>query len=119
MKPRIAFTSVCLLALAWNSNFALADNLFTPQAIVDLANSDAVPQNVTENIVCPEQTTNRVVIYKVGADWNDKSAEVWSWKASDSPEIKKEHYGWFRNPDEAKPVLGATHLLMTAPRFRR
>lgn len=114
MKNRITYTVVSLWVLALCTNFALADNLFTPQAIVDLANSDAVPQNVTENIVCPEQATSRVVIYKVGADWNDKSAEVWSWKASDSPEIKKEHYGWFSHPDEAKPVLGATHLLMTA-----
>ena len=106
--------TVCFLSLLFAANFALADNLFTPQAIVNLANSDAVPQNVTENIVCTEQATNRIVIYKVGADWNDKSAEVWSWHASESPEIKPEHRVWFNTPDEAKPVLGATHLLMTA-----
>ena len=114
MKKLIATIVFCLFALAFAANFALAENLFTPQAIVDLANSDAVPQNVTESIVCTEQATARIVMYKVGADWNDASSEVWSWKASDSPEIKKEHYSWFRNPDEAKPVLGATHLLMTA-----
>ncbi len=114
MKRHIATIVLSLLTLLFAANFALAENLFTPQAIVDLANSDAVPQNVTEDIVCTEQATARIVMYKVGADWNDKSAEVWSWKASDSPEIKKEHYSWFRNPDEAKPVLGATHLLMTA-----
>ncbi|MBR6435002.1 MAG: hypothetical protein IKS45_00695, partial [Thermoguttaceae bacterium] len=53
--------TVCFLSLLFAANFALADNLFTPQAIVNLANSDAVPQNVTENIVCTEQATNRIV----------------------------------------------------------
>ncbi len=41
----------CILSFLLAANFALAENLFTPQAIVDLANSDAVPQNVTENKV--------------------------------------------------------------------
>lgn len=108
------FIVFCLFAFAWSANFALAENLFTPQAIVEIANSDAIPKNVTENIVAVEQASSRVIIFKPNTNWNDPASIVWSWKTADSPEIKKEHYSWFRNPDECKPVLGTTHLLMTA-----
>lgn len=114
MKLHIAFI-VFVLTLASSVNFALAqEKPFTPEAIVALANSQTVPDNVTENIVCPDQTSHSIIMFKPGTNWNDASSVVWSWKASDSPEIKKEHRHWFNHPDECKPVLNATHLLLTA-----
>lgn len=65
-------------------------------------------------VVCAEQTSGRILIFKPNSDWNRDSSILWSWGPEDSPEVKSEHYRWFSNPDECKPVLGTSHLLMTA-----
>ena len=85
------------------------------QALLEQNRSQDVPQGpFSAPIVGTEQRSHKILILKAGMDWNTPEALVWEWDASQSPEIQPEHRRWFNTPDECKPVLGATHLLMTA-----
>ncbi len=61
-----------------------------------------------------EQAEHRLVLIEADADWADADAIAWQWTPADSPAIRAEHHGWFRHPTDAKPVLGADFVLMTA-----
>jgi len=79
------------------------------------ANSEAVPTGPFQaNVVVCDQFRHKILILKAGADWSKPESIIWEWSPEMSPQIKPEHYGWFRNPDECKPVRGTSHLLMTA-----
>jgi len=54
---------------------------------------------------------NEVFIWDVDADSNPK---VWSWKASDHPEIPLEIRGRFQTTDDCKATDGGTNILITS-----
>lgn len=88
-------------------------------AMEQRVHSSNVPSGpFSANIVCAEQASGKIIIFKPGtdrqADWNKASSIVWEWDASQSKEILPNHRNWFSNPDECKPVLGTSHLLLTA-----
>ncbi|MDO4583701.1 MAG: DUF6528 family protein [Planctomycetia bacterium] len=77
--------------------------------------SESVPTgSAAHPVVGAEQASGKVLIFKPNSDWNDPASILWEWHPSDSPQIRPEHYRWFSHPDECKPVLGTSHLLMTA-----
>jgi hypothetical protein len=61
--------------------------------------------------VC-DQNSKRVLLLKIDSDWNDSSKVVWSWSASESPEIPERERGWYDYLAEAKPVKQSSHLLI-------
>ena len=77
--------------------------------------SENVPEGPS---VCPvvgaEQASGKIMIFKPNSDWNDPASIQWEWHPSHSPQIRPEHHSWFSHPDECKPVLGTSHLLLTA-----
>lgn len=84
-------------------------------SLVKANQSASVPQGpFSAPVACAEQHENKIFLFKPNSDWNSPDSILWSWEAADSPEILPEHQSWFRIPDECKPVLGTSHLLMTA-----
>jgi hypothetical protein len=75
------------------------------------AQSNYIPtfQNCKQCIVLCEQSVHRIAILDL-----DKKAITWEWQPEQSPNIKKEHAGWFKNPSDAKPVIGGTAILLNA-----
>jgi hypothetical protein len=68
----------------------------------------------TDIILC-DQKTQSVLVVPENADWNDGVNIEWSWSGKTAPDIRPEHGSfWFTNLTDAKPVLGMTHLLITA-----
>lgn len=84
-------------------------SLFFALCLLQLSAAETLP-----GIVGTEQAGSRIVIMEPGVDWSRPEAVRWEWSAENNPEIRPEHRKWFRYPDEAKCVLGGTHLLMTA-----
>lgn len=72
------------------------------------------PHSVAHPVVGAEQASGKVLIFRPNSDWNDPASIQWEWHPSDSPQIRPEHHRWFSHPDECKPVLGTSHLLLTA-----
>ncbi len=94
---------------------AAPDLAETISGIKNQANSDAVPPGPFKaNVVVCDQSSHKILILKADADWSKPESVVWEWSPEMSPQIKPEHYGWFQNPDECKPVRGTSHLLVTA-----
>ena len=89
------------------------------ESIIKNARSKSVPSGpYCANIVCAEQASGKIIIFKPSdknpSFWNNPESVVWEWHPKESPEIQPSHRSWFNCPDECKPVLGTSHLLLTA-----
>lgn len=47
-------------------------------------------------------------------DWAEAEAVIWSWEPENDPFIKEDQKAWFRNLDDAKPVLDGIQIVVTA-----
>jgi len=113
---KLTFLSLLFLAFCVFSLPARAENLSEVlNKMYAQIQSDAVPTGpFSANVVVCDQFRHKILILKPNTDWNQPEAVVWEWSPEMSPQIKPEHYVWFRNPDECKPTRGTSHLLMTA-----
>jgi hypothetical protein len=59
-------------------------------------------------MVLSEQSQHRIAIADV-----ESQQIIWEWKPEQS-NVKKEHYNWFTNPSDAKPVYEGKYILATA-----
>ena len=114
----VLYILVALVLNVWGSVLSL-EAAETVQSILEKVQTKSAPTGpYSANIVCAEQKSGKIIIFKPSdennSNWNDPASVVWEWDASQSKEIKPEHRSWFFNPDECKPVLGTSHLLMTA-----
>ncbi len=64
-----------------------------------------------ELFIC-DQNSKKVLLLNINSDWNDSAKVVWSWSASESPEIPEPEKGWYDYLAEAKPVKQSSHLLI-------
>lgn len=64
-------------------------------------------------LIC-EQASNRIMLMDSTADWADAKAVIWSWSPKNDPLLREEQKAWFRNLDEAKPVLDGAQIVVTA-----
>jgi len=66
---------------------------------------DAAPEGFDELVLC-----GRDEVFIVGPD----GRKVWSWRATDRPEIPEELRPKFRSTDDCKPVDGGARILITS-----
>lgn len=111
-----ALLAIALLHASVQSFLCASQDLATTIAEMKTqVNSDDVPAGPFQaNVVVCEQGARKILILKAGADWSKPDSVVWEWSPEMSPQINPAHYGWFNNPDECKPALGVSHLLVTA-----
>lgn len=78
--------------------------------------SDASAVNVKNlpAVLASEQASRRILLLDSSKDWNSPDAVLWSWDPSKADGMPAKYAEWFGNPSDAKPVLGATHVLVAA-----
>ena len=79
---------------------------------------EKVPEQVKDKekttiLIC-EQASGRIMLMDSEIDWASPDAVVWSWSAKNDPTLNDEQRSWFRNLDEAKPVLNGRQIVVTA-----
>lgn len=90
----------CITSISCSSQ----DSLSTVEPDVD----DSIFQLPNSSYVLAEQAKNAVIIVD-----QKTSKVIWRWDAQSSS-ISSDHYSWFINPSEAKPVYNNKYILMTA-----
>lgn len=70
-------------------------------------------QEKTSILIC-EQASKRIMLMDSEVDWASPDAVIWSWSPQDDPTLNDEQRSWFRNVDEAKPVLNGQQIVVTA-----
>jgi len=69
-----------------------------------------IPESVPYDVLACEQRDSKIVLYRAGADWNEKSAVVWEWDPKESfPEEEAKSFG---HVDECKPARGTSLVLI-------
>ena len=110
----LLFFSVCVLNFHAKAESVPELSDAVAQMKTQIASQTAPSGPFSTDIVVCDQFRHKILILKAGEDWSRPGSVVWEWSPEMSPQIRPEHYRWFRNPDECKPALGTSHLLMTA-----